>query len=147
MEKKIVLILIFFCIVNNTLAKKVQANTSSNSKLKSISASNSINLKIKTSGNHSSSSSTTNSIETERFIEYNSSTKSSLNSNSQTAPSTSLWIGNVDPNVNEEMLSDLFSQYGQLSNVRCLPDKYCAFVNFKAKEDAQRAMQNLQVFI
>lgn len=131
----------------NPFAKKVEANTTSNTKLKSVLASSSIGLKIKTPGSQSSSSSTTNSIETEKFIEFTNNTKSSSNSNNQNSPSTSLWIGNVDPNVNEEMLSDLFSQYGQLSNVRCLPEKYCAFVNFKTKEDAQRAMLNLQVFI
>ncbi len=60
-------------------------------------------------------------------------------------PSTSLWIGNVDPSVSEEILSDIFSDYGQLANVRCLPEKYCAFVNYKIKEDASKAMQNLQV--
>ncbi|RNA27845.1 Tetratricopeptide repeat 31 [Brachionus plicatilis] len=128
----------------NPFAKKVEANTTSNTKLKSVLASSSIGLKIKTPGSQSSSSSTTNSIETEKFIEFTNNTKSSSNSNNQNSPSTSLWIGNVDPNVNEEMLSDLFSQYGQLSNVRCLPEKYCAFVNFKTKEDAQRAMLNLQ---
>lgn len=131
----------------NTFAKKVNDTTSSNNKLKPVLASSFINLKIKTNGNQSSSSSSTaNSIETDKFIEFNN-TKSSPNSNNHSSPSTSLWIGNVDPNVNEEMLSDLFSFYGQLSNVRCLPEKYCAFVNFKTKEDAQRAMQNLQVFI
>ena len=60
-------------------------------------------------------------------------------------PSISLWIGNVDPNVTEETLTEMFSAYGPLTNVRCLPEKYCAFVNFRIKEDAQRAMQNLQV--
>jgi RNA recognition motif-containing protein len=61
--------------------------------------------------------------------------------------STSLWIGNVDPSVTEEILSEIFSYYGQLANVRCLPEKYCAFVNFKTKEDAHKAMNNLQVKI
>ena len=59
--------------------------------------------------------------------------------------STSLWIGNVDPSVTEDTLVGMFSSYGQLANVRCLPEKYCAFVNFKIKEDAQKAMLNLQV--
>jgi RNA recognition motif-containing protein len=58
--------------------------------------------------------------------------------------STSLWIGNVDPNVSEETLNEMFAAFGPLSNVRCLPEKYCAFVNFKLKEDAQKAMLDLQ---
>ena len=64
---------------------------------------------------------------------------------SQAAASTSLWIGNVDPEVTEDRLAELFGQCGPLANVRCLPEKYCAFVNFKSKEDAQTAMHHLQV--
>ena len=70
--------------------------------------------------------------------------KSNLNI-SQANSSTSLWIGNIDPNVTEETLAEMFSEYGQLVNVRCLPEKYCAFVNFKHKEDANKSMLNLQV--
>ena len=82
-----------------------------------------------------------------------SSTCSSCNNNSHDEKSnseqasTSLWIGHVDPGVTEDMLIEMFSNFGQLANVRCLPEKYCAFVNFKNKEDAQKAMNNLQVNI
>jgi RNA recognition motif-containing protein len=62
-----------------------------------------------------------------------------------TAPAISLWIGNVDLGVTEQTLTQLFAAYGHLTNVRCLPEKYCAFVNFKHKEEAAKAMQNLQV--
>ena len=69
-----------------------------------------------------------------------------LNGNvSSSIESTSLWIGNVDPNVSEETLTQMFAAFGSLSNVRCLPEKYCAFVNFKLRDDANKAMQNLQV--
>jgi RNA recognition motif-containing protein len=64
---------------------------------------------------------------------------------SSSIESTSLWIGNVDPNVSEETLTQMFAAFGSLSNVRCLPEKYCAFVNFKLRDDANKAMQNLQV--
>ena len=64
---------------------------------------------------------------------------------SSSMESTSLWIGNVDPNVSEEALTQMFAAFGSLSNVRCLPEKYCAFVNFKLRDDANKAMQNLQV--
>jgi RNA recognition motif-containing protein len=67
-------------------------------------------------------------------------------SNPQIASSTSLWIGNVDPSVTENTLIKMFSVYGELSNVRCLPEKYCAFVNFKSKDEANKAMNALQVF-
>lgn len=98
------------------------------------------------SSTSSSSTSSTNNNESLASCELGSSSGSSTTS-SQITPSTSLWIGNVDPAVTDEMLSDLFEQYGPLANVRCLPEKYCAFVNFKVKEDAQKAMQHLQVTI
>lgn len=69
----------------------------------------------------------------------------SQDNKSNGSESTSLWIGNVDPNVNEDMLTQMFATFGTLSNVRCLPEKYCAFVNFKLREDANKAMQSLQV--
>ncbi|CAF0855656.1 unnamed protein product [Brachionus calyciflorus] len=131
----------------STFAKKLQLNMVSNSanKFKIIPPATTINLKIKSASSNNSSSSnssTSNSIEADKFIEINSKS-SSINSQTN-APSTSLWIGNVDPNVTEEMLTELFSACGQLANVRCLPEKYCAFVNFKNKEDAQKALQKLQ---
>ena len=36
-------------------------------------------------------------------------------------------------------------RFGAVTSVRCLPDKFCAFVNFKDKESAAKAMKNLQV--
>lgn len=38
-------------------------------------------------------------------------------------------------------------RYGQVTSVRPLPEKFCAFVNFKTKEAAGRAMHHLQVKI
>lgn len=66
-------------------------------------------------------------------------------SNGGPAPTTSLWVGNVDPSVTESTLYQIFSTYGHVTNVRCLPDKYCAFVNFKTKDDASKALNGLQV--
>ena len=36
-------------------------------------------------------------------------------------------------------------RFGQVTSVRPLPEKYCAFINFKTKEAAGRAMHQLQV--
>jgi hypothetical protein len=36
-------------------------------------------------------------------------------------------------------------RFGQVKSVRCLPEKYCAFVNFSTKEAAGKAMVGLQV--
>ena len=49
-------------------------------------------------------------------------------SNQQTVNSTSLWIGNVDPLVTERTLTEIFSAYGDLNNVRCLPEKCFASI-------------------
>ncbi|BFZ02346.1 hypothetical protein BsWGS_05384 [Bradybaena similaris] len=57
---------------------------------------------------------------------------------------TALWVGNVLPAVTEKKLTLLFSKYGQVTSIRLLPEKYCAFVNFKTKEAAGRAMHQLQ---
>lgn len=57
---------------------------------------------------------------------------------------TSLWVGNVLPEVTEKMLSQLFSKQGQVTSVRLLKEKYCAFVNYADKGAAGRAMEILQ---
>ena len=38
-------------------------------------------------------------------------------------------------------------RYAGVTSIRMLPEKYCAFVNLKSKEDAGRAMKHLQVRI
>ncbi|KAK3874767.1 hypothetical protein Pcinc_020329 [Petrolisthes cinctipes] len=57
---------------------------------------------------------------------------------------TSLWVGNVLPEVSEKRLSHLFAKQGPVSSVRLLKDKYCAFVNYQDKVAAGRAMERLQ---
>ena len=97
--------------------------------------------------NFNSSSSSSSSSSSNHFQSNQEAYSPNESAQNAQAPSTSLWIGNVDPSVNEEILIEMFSQYGQLANVRCLPEKYCAFVNFKLKDDACKAMQHLQVYI
>jgi RNA recognition motif-containing protein len=114
-------------------------NKKTKNKLKLITNRNKTDNKIGLASknfNSSSSSSTSSSC--------NNNNNQDEKSNNDQA-STSLWIGNVDPGVTEDVLIEMFSNFGQLANVRCLPEKYCAFVNFKTKEDAQKAMNNLQV--
>jgi len=58
---------------------------------------------------------------------------------------TALWVGNVNSHVvTEKQLSQLFSKYGKLVSVRLLPEKFCAFINFYASEDAAKALEKLQ---
>ncbi|XP_074643081.1 uncharacterized protein LOC141900199 isoform X2 [Tubulanus polymorphus] len=92
--------------------------------------------------------------EDDEFIEVNTNPSSSI-INSSSPPETkmdptnpegltALWVGNVLPEVTEKKLTQMFSRYGSVTSVRCLPEKYCAFVNFKTKESAGRAMHLLQ---
>ncbi|XP_052771808.1 stress-induced-phosphoprotein 1-like isoform X2 [Mya arenaria] len=57
---------------------------------------------------------------------------------------TALWVGNVLPDVTEKKLQQMFSRFGPVKSVRCLPEKYCAFVNFASKEAAGKAMVGCQ---
>jgi len=57
---------------------------------------------------------------------------------------TSLWVGNVLPEVTEKELQKLFAKYGHVSSVRQLKEKFCAFVNFTDSGSAGRAMTALQ---
>lgn len=57
---------------------------------------------------------------------------------------TSLWVGNVLPEVTEKELQKLFLKHGQVSSVRQLKEKFCAFVNFTDSGSAGRAMNKLQ---
>lgn len=57
---------------------------------------------------------------------------------------TSLWVGNILPEVTEKMIIQLFSKQGQVTSVRLLKEKFCAFVNFVDKNAAARAIEGLQ---
>ncbi|XP_076364346.1 uncharacterized protein LOC143253820 isoform X2 [Tachypleus tridentatus] len=57
---------------------------------------------------------------------------------------TSLWVGNVQKEVTDKMLLSFFSKYGTVSSIRILPERYCAFINYRDKQSAGKAMQFLQ---
>jgi len=57
---------------------------------------------------------------------------------------TSLWVGNILPEVTEKMIIQLFSKHGQVTSVRLLKEKFCAFVNLVDKNAAARALEGLQ---
>ena len=54
-------------------------------------------------------------------------------------PSKTNWIGNVGPDVTEDDIRTLFSNYGTVMQVRLLPQSKCAFVNFSSIEEAKMA--------
>ncbi|GIX76540.1 tetratricopeptide repeat protein 31 [Caerostris extrusa] len=56
----------------------------------------------------------------------------------------SLWIGNVQADVTEKKLSQLFGKYGELLSVKVMAEKFCAFVNFKQKTSPGKAMKAYQ---
>jgi RNA recognition motif-containing protein len=51
-------------------------------------------------------------------------------SNLPTPESRSLWLGNVDPTITEEEIRAVFEPFGLIENIRLLPAKECAFVNY-----------------
>lgn len=68
---------------------------------------------------------------------------------------TSLYVGNLSPSISEEILMQMFSKFGGLSNVRIMKDSFTkksrefGFVSFFSKDEAQeaqRAMNNTEHF-
>jgi len=58
-------------------------------------------------------------------------------------PTRNLWIGNI-VNVPESKLREVFGQFGVIEQVRMVPHKNCAFVNFSCLEEAIEARKQLQ---
>ncbi|PNF20235.1 hypothetical protein B7P43_G16194 [Cryptotermes secundus] len=56
----------------------------------------------------------------------------------------SLWVGNITQSVSEKQLIEMFSRFGVVLSVRLLPEKFCAFINFRDKSAPGPAMKHLQ---
>jgi RNA recognition motif-containing protein len=72
-----------------------------------------------------------------------------------TSQGVSLYVGNLSPSISEEILMQMFSKFGSLSNVRIMKDSFTkksrefGFVTFFNKEEAmeaQKEMNNTQHF-
>lgn len=58
----------------------------------------------------------------------------------------SLWVGRVSRDCTEKELAELFGEHGPVVGCRVLRQSRCAFVNFRSKLDATRALRDLHGF-
>ncbi|KAJ1111316.1 hypothetical protein NDU88_008652 [Pleurodeles waltl] len=65
---------------------------------------------------------------------------------------TNLYLGNINPQMNEKMLCQEFGRFGPLASVKIMwprtdqeraRDRHCGFVAFMNRKDAERALKNL----
>ncbi|WJX22794.1 Polyadenylate-binding protein rbp45 [Trifolium repens] len=56
---------------------------------------------------------------------------------------TTIFVGNLDPNVNDDHLRQVFSQYGELVHVKIPSGKRCGFVQFSDRSCAEEAIRVL----
>ena len=55
----------------------------------------------------------------------------------------SLWVGGITPHITQQDLHDAFYAYGEVAEIKLLPERRCAFVTYtvrKAAEEAARAL-------
>ncbi|GAB2287036.1 Polyadenylate-binding protein rbp47b' [Dionaea muscipula] len=57
---------------------------------------------------------------------------------------TTIFIGNLDPNITEEELRQFCFQFGEIVYVKIPASKGCGFVQFAARPSAEEAIQRLQ---
>lgn len=73
-----------------------------------------------------------------------SSTPLTITTSAPLGESRSLWLGNVDPTVTEDEIRSVFKAFGTIENIRLLPAKECAFVNFYELESAIKGRNKMQ---
>lgn len=56
---------------------------------------------------------------------------------------TTLWVGGIDSQTTEEELRSLFHKHGDVSSVRIIREKNCAFVQFASRAAAEHAADTL----
>ncbi|KAI3698123.1 hypothetical protein L6452_31235 [Arctium lappa] len=64
--------------------------------------------------------------------------------NEEDPTNTTIFVGGLDPNVTDEHLRQVFSQYGQLVHVKIPVGKRCGFVQFADRSCAEEALRMLQ---
>ncbi|KAI6690549.1 hypothetical protein NL676_027377 [Syzygium grande] len=53
---------------------------------------------------------------------------------------TTIFVGGLDPSVSDDLLRQVFSQYGELHHVKIPPGKRCGFVQFTSRACAEQAL-------
>ena len=56
---------------------------------------------------------------------------------------TTIFVGNLDPNVTDDLLRQVFGQYGELVHVKIPTGKRCGFVQFADRSCAEEALRVL----
>ncbi|KAL6048242.1 Zinc finger CCCH domain-containing protein 40 [Balamuthia mandrillaris] len=56
---------------------------------------------------------------------------------------STLYVGNVNSSITEADLRDHFYAYGEITKINVKADKQCAFITYKAREEAERAVATL----
>ncbi|KAM0051914.1 putative RNA recognition motif domain, nucleotide-binding alpha-beta plait domain superfamily [Helianthus debilis subsp. tardiflorus] len=64
--------------------------------------------------------------------------------NEEDPNNTTIFVGGLDPNVTDDLLKQVFSQYGQLVHVKIPMGKRCGFVQFADRSCAEEALRMLQ---
>ncbi|XP_042322875.1 tetratricopeptide repeat protein 31 isoform X2 [Sceloporus undulatus] len=57
-----------------------------------------------------------------------------------------VWVGNLTPEITEEILLHYFHPFGPIDSIRRLPKRFCAFINYTRQEAAEAAYAALQGF-
>lgn len=57
---------------------------------------------------------------------------------------TTVFVGNLDPNVTDDLLRQVFGRYGELVHVKIPTGKRCGFVQFADRSAAEEAMRVLE---
>ncbi|EPS67039.1 hypothetical protein M569_07737, partial [Genlisea aurea] len=57
---------------------------------------------------------------------------------------TTVFVGNLDPNISEEELRQVFLQFGDIIYVKIPASKGCGFVQFSARASAEESIQRMQ---
>lgn len=61
--------------------------------------------------------------------------------------STTVFVGGLDPRINELQLFELFKSFGKIMEVKIPPGKHCGFVKYNQRIEAEAAINGLQGFI